>query len=416
MQEKNYSLSELTSHINEVLKVNFDSPIWIRAEISELRENANGHCYLELVEKDALSDSIIAKIRANIWASGYRIIKSFFYDSTGETLRSGLKVLVAVTVDFHNVYGMSLNIRDIDPSFTIGDLSARRKAIIKQLETDGIMDMNKGLEMPLLPRRIAIVSSATAAGYEDFCNQLESNSGGFRFYHHLFPAIMQGDQAEASIISALDQIFGYADYFDVVVIIRGGGASTDLACFDSYEMAVHCAQFPLPVITGIGHTRDLTILDMVAHQSAKTPTAVAELLIDKMHDASVSATEPFGRICELAADLIKDQEQYLSQIHWKMRQALQQKSTQRHIQLEKIRSGISNAVRLTMQYHKNKIFLIESNIEKHSPAFLLRYGYSITTLNGKRISSVKEVKSGDTMRTWLTDGTIESVVTKTEES
>ena len=288
MDIKSYSLFELTQFINSVVKVNFEEAIWIRAEISEFREHSNGHCYLEFIEKDSHTDTLKAKIRGNIWVNTYRMIKPYFEENTGQTLKAGLKVLVAVTVEFHDVFGLSLNVKDIDPTFTLGELAKRRQEIIRLLEKDGVIDMNKGLQIPVLPQRIAIISSATAAGYDDFCNHLDNNSEGFVFYKKLFPAIMQGDQAADSIIEALDKISYHIDKFDVVVMIRGGGATTDLACFDSYELASHCAQFLLPVIAGIGHQRDLSIVDLVAHTSVKTPTAAATLLIDTIQNAETN--------------------------------------------------------------------------------------------------------------------------------
>jgi exodeoxyribonuclease VII large subunit len=410
MAEKNYTLSELTSHITEVLKVNFDSPLWIRAEISELREHSNGHCYLELIEKDKHSDQIIAKIRANIWANTFRVLKVYFEDNTGQSLRAGMSVLVAVTVEFHDVFGISLNIRDIDPTYTLGDLSARRQQIIKQLEADGVIEMNKQLQMPLLTRRIAIISSATAAGYEDFCNQLDNNQEGFVFYHQLFPALMQGDQAEQSIIMALEKVFDAHHLFDVVVIIRGGGATTDLACYDGYELALNCAQFPLPVISGIGHQRDITILDLVAHMSVKTPTAAAAYLIDCLSDAYQMASVPYDAVISLVRNKLQGEERRLSDIQWKMKHALQQKSSARHLQLEKMRAGLQASIRMAFSHHRSKLDLIESKLEKHSPAFMLKFGYSITTLNGKRITSVEQAGPGAQIRTWLTDGSIDSTV------
>jgi len=415
MVEKNYSLSELTAHISQVLKVNFDAPLWIRAEISELREHSNGHCYLELIEKDKHSDQILAKIRANIWVSTFRMLKVYFEENTGQSLRAGMSVLVAVTVEFHDVFGISLNIKDIDPSFTLGDLSARRQQIIKQLEADGVIDMNKQMKMATLPRRIAIISSVSAAGYEDFCNQLDNNQEGFVFYHKLFPALMQGDQAEQSIIRALEKVFVAHHLFDVLVIIRGGGATTDLACYDGYELALNCAQFPLPVVSGIGHQRDSTILDLVAHTSVKTPTAAAAYLIDCMTDAYRLAAEPYDAMVDLVRNKLQVEERRLSELRWKMKHTLQQKSSVRHLQLEKIRAELQAAVKLAFTYQRSKLDLIDSKIEKHSPVFMLKFGYSITTLDGKRITSAKQVQQGNTIRTWLADGVIDSTVNQHSE-
>lgn len=410
MEKETYSLSQLTRFINQVIKVNFESPVWIRAEISELREASNGHCYLEFIEKDQDTDTLIAKVKANIWANTYRMLKPYFESSTGQQLHAGIKVLVSVTIDFHDVFGLSLNIRDIDPTYTLGELAKRRQEIIRQLEKDGVMEMNKSLELAVLPNRIAVISSPTAAGYDDFCNQLDNNPDGFVFYKKLFPAIMQGDQAADSIIEALDNIYEHADLFDVVVIIRGGGATTDLACFDSYELALNCAQFPLPVIAGIGHQRDLSIVDMVAHTSVKTPTAAAALLIEMMEEAKNKMTETYTAIYQLLHQRIQSQQQKLADISWKIRHALLNKTADKKLTLERQKSRLIQSIRLTLSAQKNKLALIENSIERHSPAFLLKYGYTITTLNGKRLTSVKKIKPGDKIQTYLSDGDFGSTV------
>ena len=404
------SLSQLTDRIQEVLKFSFDTPVWIRAEISELRENYNGHCYLELVEKDSNSDAILAKTKANIWSTTYRMLKPYFENSTGESLRAGLNILVAVTVEFHGVYGFSLNIRDIDPVFTIGELAARRLKIIRQLEADGIADMNKLVEMPLLPQRLAIISSATAAGYDDFMNQLHNDENQFAFYTKLFPAVMQGDQAESSIIRSLEKIYEHSELFDVVVIIRGGGATTDLACFDSYELALNCAQFPLPVISGIGHQRDVSILDMVAHSSVKTPTAAAEFLISKMKDAENVWKNIFSDISYLVQNKTENEFRKLDQTQMRITHTLRQWVTKRSHAFETHQNRLQNSVRMQIVRQKNKLLILEKSIESHSPSYLLKHGYTITALNGKRISSIKEVKAGDKIRTFVHDGEFESEI------
>jgi exodeoxyribonuclease VII large subunit len=404
------SLSQLTDRIQEVLKFSFDTPVWIRAEISELRENYNGHCYLELVEKDSNSDAILAKSKANIWSTTYRMLKPYFENSTGESLRAGLNILVAVTVEFHGVYGFSLNIRDIDPVFTIGELAARRLKIIRQLEADGIADMNKLVEMPLLPQRLAIISSATAAGYDDFMNQLRNDENQFAFYTKLFPAVMQGEQAESSIIRSLEKIYEHSELFDVVVIIRGGGATTDLACFDSYELALNCAQFPLPIISGIGHQRDVSILDMVAHSSVKTPTAAAEFLISKMKDAENVWKNIFSDISYLVQNKTENEFRKLDQTQMRITHTLRQWVTKRSHALETHQNRLQNSVRMQIVRQKNKLLILEKSIESHSPSYLLKHGYTITALNGKRISSIKEIKAGDKIRTFVHDGEFESEV------
>ena len=404
------TLSELTEQIQHTIKHSFDLPVWIRAEISELRENPGGHCYLELIEKDSESDTLLAKSKATIWASTYRMLKPYFETSTGQTLRSGLKVLVSVSVEFHSVYGFSLNLRDIDPTFTIGEMAARRLQIIKQLEADGVVEMNKQLVMPVLVQRLAVISSSTAAGYGDFCDQLKNDFSHFAFYIHLFPAIMQGDQAEGSIIAALEKIYDQIDLFDVVVIIRGGGATTDLACFDSYDLALNCAQFPLPVIAGIGHQRDYTILDMVAHTSLKTPTAVAEFMIANLQEAENAAMDLVSDIRSIIKNRIELELRKADQAKMRIKQTLRSWVVQRTHVLERQKSRLQSTVRMQLLKQNNKLALLEKNIEKHSPVFLLKYGYTITTLNGKRITSAGQVKTGDKIRTFVHDGEFGSKV------
>lgn len=273
------TLLELNLRIREAMQEAFPGTLWLVAEISEMKVNRSGHCYLELVEKDAVSDEITARARATIWSYTFRMLRAYFETITGQQFTEGLKVLIQVTVEYHPAYGISLNIKDIDPAYTIGDMVRRRREIIDKLREAGVFDMNRELTLPLVPQRVAVISSLTAAGFQDFSHQLDNNPYKFRFFSRLFEATMQGSEAVPSILAALDTIFREEEKFDVVVIIRGGGAQADLSCFDNYDLAYTVAQFPLPVITGIGHEKDFTILDMVAHTRLKTPTAVAEFLI-----------------------------------------------------------------------------------------------------------------------------------------
>lgn len=279
MNEQQFSLFDLQRQIKSSLDDAFALPVWVKAEISEMTVNRSGHCYLDLVETEAGTDTVIARCRATIWSYTFRMLKPYFETTTGQAFAQGIKILVQAKIEYHEVFGFSLNIRDIDPVYTLGDLARQRREIINKLKEDGVFEMNKELELPLVPQRIAIISSPTAAGLQDFVDQLHNNPHKFVFYTKLFPAIMQGSEAPRSIMNALDFIYEYENLFDVVVIIRGGGAQIDLACFDNYELAFHAAQFPLPIITGIGHDKDDSVLDMVAHTRMKTPTAVAEFLI-----------------------------------------------------------------------------------------------------------------------------------------
>jgi exodeoxyribonuclease VII large subunit len=279
MNDRQLTLSELQQQVKYSLEEAFALPVWVVAEISEMTVNRSGHCYLDLVETEQDSDTVVARCRATIWSYTFRMLRPYFETTTGQTFSEGLKVLLMAKVEYHEVYGFSLNIRDIDPVYTLGDLARQRKEIIRRLQEDGVFEMNKELELPLVPQRIAVISSPTAAGLQDFLDQLHNNPHQFVFYTKLFPAVMQGNEAPPSIMSALERIYLYEDWFDAVVIIRGGGAQLDLACFDQYELAFHVSQFPLPVITGIGHDKDDTVVDLVAHTRMKTPTAVAEFLI-----------------------------------------------------------------------------------------------------------------------------------------
>ncbi len=279
MNDRQLTLSELQQQVKYSLEEAFALPVWVVAEISEMTVNRSGHCYLDLVETEQDSDTVVARCRATIWSYTFRMLRPYFETTTGQTFSEGLKVLVMAKVEYHEVYGFSLNIRDIDPVYTLGDMARQRKEIIRRLQEDGVFEMNKELELPLVPQRIAVISSPTAAGLQDFLDQLHNNPHQFVFYTKLFPAVMQGNEAPHSIMNALERIYLYEEWFDAVVIIRGGGAQLDLACFDQYELAFHVSQFPLPVITGIGHDKDDTVVDLVAHTRMKTPTAVAEFLI-----------------------------------------------------------------------------------------------------------------------------------------
>jgi len=307
-------LSELNGLVKKAVGEAFTAPVWVIGEISELKTNRSGHCYLNLIEKEENGDAIVAQARATIWSYTYRMLRPFFESTTGQQLTEGLKVLLSVSIEFHELYGYSLNIRDIDPTYTLGDMARRRREIIARLQSEGVADMNKELDLPLVPQKIAIISSSTAAGYQDFVDQLTNNPAGYHFDLKLFPAIMQGNQAETSIIGALEQIYLYENFFDAVVIIRGGGSQADLSCFDNYNLAYFITQFPLPVITGIGHEKDDSIVDMVAHTRLKTPTAVAEFLISGVAQFDLHLDELNKQFIEIVTDLIAESKNNIEQI------------------------------------------------------------------------------------------------------
>ena len=384
---KQYSLSELCQNIEEVLAEEFASTYWVRAEVASL--SVRGHCYMELVEK-ASTKNIAAKVRATCWQQMYGILSPYFEAETGQKLSVGMQVLLEVEVSFHAVYGLSLNIVGIDPTFTLGDMARQRQETIQRLKDDGVMDMQSSLEIPSLPRRIAVISSADAAGYGDFCHQLENNSGGFQFRTQLFAAIMQGEQSAKSIIQSLQQIADEIDKWDIVVIVRGGGASTDLRNFDDYELASHCAQFPLPIIAGIGHTRDISIVDMVVHNSVKTPTAAAEWLINAMQQQA-------DRIAEL---------------YTRLQRAIQHTINQQHIRIEQLQQALQFTSKKHLYQLRSQLEMWQKTIELHSPERIYRMGYSLTTVDGKVVKSIHDVKAGQQLQTHTADGTITSVVEK----
>lgn len=382
---KQYSLSELCQNIEEVLAEEFASTYWVRAEVASL--SVRGHCYMELVEK-ASTKNIAAKVRATCWQQIYGILSPYFEAETGQKLSVGMQVLLEVEVSFHAVYGLSLNIVGIDPTFTLGDMARQRQETIQRLKDDGVMDMQSSLEIPSLPRRIAVISSADAAGYGDFCHQLENNSGGFQFRTQLFAAIMQGEQSAKSIIQSLQQIADEIDKWDIVVIVRGGGASTDLRNFDDYELASHCAQFPLPIIAGIGHTRDISIVDMVVHSSVKTPTAAAEWLINAM----------------------QQQADHIAELYTRLQRAIQHTINQQHIRIEQLQQALQFTSKKHLYQLRSQLEMWQKTIELHSPERIYRMGYSLTTVDGKVVKSIHDVKAGQQLQTHTADGTITSVV------
>jgi exodeoxyribonuclease VII large subunit len=312
MNDQQLSLYQLQQQVKGSLDDIFSMPVWVKAEISEMTVNRSGHCYLDLIETEQGTDIVIARCRATIWSYTFRMLKPYFETTSGQAFTEGLKVLLQAKVEYHEVFGFSLNIRDIDPVYTLGDMARQRREIIRKLQEDGVFEMNKELELPLVPQRIAIISSSTAAGLQDFLDQLHNNLHQFVFYTKLFPAVMQGNEAPRSIMNALDLIFEYEEMFDGVVIIRGGGAQIDLACFDHYELAFNVAQFPLPVITGIGHDKDDTVIDMVAHTRMKTPTAVAEFLISGALQFSQQLNELESHFLELVNEQLEQNKNRLN--------------------------------------------------------------------------------------------------------
>ena len=478
MMEQKLTLLELNQWIKDALSDAIPGTVWVVAEISELKENRNGHCYLELVEKQG--NDIIARGRATIWSYTYRILKPYFETTTGRFFTHGIKVLVQVSVEYHPAYGLSLNIKDIDPAYTVGDMALQRKEIIERLQNEGVFDMNKELELPLVPQKIAVISSKTAAGYQDFINQLENNSQGIRFYTHLFEAYMQGSEAVPSIMAALDRIFEYEDFFDAVAIIRGGGATADLSSFDNYDLAFHVTQFPLPVITGIGHEKDDTIIDLVAHTRMKTPTAVAEFFIsgaerfyerltgleeEVVHlvrealDSNKQQLEDFAEnlnrfigafINEKNKQLIKTGNSLQQQVSrfvfnkkyelnnfkhdlhsafsvWKAEtnnnfdkklRILKRLSNEIFIKktagLNQLKSLVKHQSTRFLATEKERVVKNENFIRLLNPENVLKRGYTLTLKDGRIVKSAERLQLNDEILTRFSDGQIESRITKKE--
>lgn len=434
---RTYSLLELTTQVHDALSDRFPETYWVRAETSDVRVNASsGHCYLEFVEKNPKTNALVAKAKASIWAKTFRMLKPYFEMETNQPFTSGIKVLVRVTVEFHELYGFSLNVVDIDPTYTLGDMARKRLEIINQLKEEGVFTLNKELPFPTLPNRIAVVTSPTAAGYEDFMNQLMNNPAGYPFYVKLFPALMQGERTEASIIEALENIDTHRECFDVVVMIRGGGATSDLSSFDSYLLAANCAQFPLPLITGIGHERDDTIVDLVAHTRLKTPTAVAAFLIGCMDKAATDLGELQHSLCDDARNILQEKKRSLQMIATrfpsmvtgsieKKRSALQFISgklpaiaanmcAQRLNQLDSILQRVRISCDKKLAKEARFIELQEQFIRMASPEYILRRGYSLTLHDGKIVKSAMNLKAGDSVSIRFSDGEASALIKEVE--
>ena len=404
------SLSELNLNVKKAIRERFNESYWVRAETSDVRHHKNGHCYLEFIEKAKDGQSIIAKARGTIWSSTFSLLKPYFEQETGQPFTSGLTVLVSVTLDFHEAYGFSLFVNDIDPSYTLGEIARNRMLVLKRLEEEGVLTLNKELPMAEPLNRIAVISSPTAAGYEDFQNQLEHNTTGAVFYTKLFPATMQGERSESSIIAALEQIYENKKLFDTVIIIRGGGASSDLNCFDSYLLATHCAQFPLPVISGIGHERDITVLDAVAHTRVKTPTAAAEFLINRALETITHLNYLQDSIVSLSRSILDHNERQLNA--WSKDLYHHSKSLLNSTlsSLMFLKDKLTGTVKHAIKKENFAIQKYEHFVSLSLPENMLKRGYTITTHNGKTIKSVSDVKVGAIIQTQFSDGEVDSKI------
>lgn len=425
------TLYELNSLVKQAVEISLPHDFWVEAELSEARES-NGHCYMELVQKDERGSTPVARASAKCWRSTWMMVRPHFERVTGERIHAGMKVLMCVHAQFHENFGFSWIVTDIDPTFTLGDMARRRQEVIRILKEEGVFYLNKELRLPMFASRIAVISSHTAAGYGDFCHQLAANAHGFSFTPVLFAATMQGDKTEGSIIEALNLINDRAELFDCVVIIRGGGAVSDLSAFDSLMLAENVANFPLPVITGIGHDRDESVVDMVAHTKVKTPTAAAAFLIDNLkrtqdhiadaQDRILNAVERrmeaerrrldhISKSIPVLFSLVKTRhDARLDALAMRLRTAAQRQmdSSRRHIST--LSAAIAPAAMRRILMERHRIELLAQRAAAADPALLLKRGYSITLLNGRAVTDAAQLSDGDVIETRLEKGSVSSVV------
>lgn len=427
------TLFELNGMVREVIELSLSQSYWVEAEISEVRE-VRGHCFMQLVENDPFLTTPVARADAKCWASKWRQLKPKFERVTREPIHAGMNVLLLVTAQFHEAYGFSWIIEDIDPTFTLGDMARRRAEIITKLKEEGVFDLQKGLTLPLLPQRIAVISSAGAAGYGDFCAQLSDNPYGLQFLTVLFPAVMQGELVESSIISALNKINARQDEFDAVVIIRGGGATSDLSGFDTLALAENVANFPLPVITGIGHQRDESIIDLVAFRSLKTPTAVAAFFVDCLSALFERLQKLEDRILHLAQQRLNFEHIRFNHLREKTPIVFKLMSSNQQQKIRQLQVRLNNSSRLRLEKNRQKLLIIENTLLPHArnmiqlqthrlklleeqlklndPQNLLKKGFSITTVDGKIVKDVSRLHEGQCVLTQVEKGNFTSEIKK----
>jgi len=417
MDNEHYSLRQLNLMVRDAIETHLPDEYWVEAELSECRERG-GHCYMELVEKEESTHTPIARASAKCWRQTWQILEPYFERVTSQPLRAGLKVLLKVYAQYHEAYGFSWIVTDIDPTYTIGDMARKRQEIIRQLKEEGVFDLQKELLLPLFCQRIAVISAEGAAGYGDFMRQLEDNPYGLHFDITLFPAIMQGEQVEQSVIAALEEIYVQSQQltangqkpFDVVCILRGGGATADLSGFDTLALAEHVANFPLPIITGIGHDRDESILDMVSHIRVKTPTAAADLLIDHLQQVLLRIENAQQRITTAISQKLSTYSNRLSTLQTLIPTLALRILSNSHHRIEMLGSRIPVAIERRLTSQKHRLENIEIKLQSFDPQTLLSRGYSITTHQGKIIRDPRQLKVGDKIETRVEKGKFKAIV------
>ena len=404
--------------VRETIECEMPDEYWVEAELSECRE-LRGHCYMELIQKDERTATPVAKAPAKCWANKWAVIHPYFERTTGQQLHAGMKVLLKVYAQFHEAYGFSWIVTDINPEYTLGDMARKRQEIIRQLKAEGVFDLQKELTLPPFCQHIAVISSQTAAGYGDFCNQLSENPYGFQFQTQLFPAIMQGEGVEQSIIAALEKIYSLTSSFspltskfDCVVIIRGGGSTGDLSGFDTLALAENVANFPLPIITGIGHERDESILDMISHTRVKTPTAAAAFLIEHLKevlDVINGSQELITRYAQQKLSMLHSQLTIVSEAIPRLFSIVK---TRQEAKIDTLNQRIPMLLERRLLAENHRLQLMEEKLKALDPQLLLKRGYSITLHNGRAVKDATALKAGDEIETRLANGAIHSVVTQ----
>ena len=407
-ESQHITLRELQRRVKSALEGQFALPVWVSAEISEIKVNYSGHCYLELVEKGGDNGVPTAQARAVVWRSHYPRISGYFEAETGQRLASGIRILAKVLVSYHELYGFSLQITDIDPSYTLGDMERQRQQTIAQLQQDGVWDMNREATMPTVVQRIAIVSSANAAGYQDFCKELDKSP--YRFSLTLFDAFMQGAAAEESIIEALCSVAARMEDFDAVVLIRGGGSKSDLNCFNAYRLCAHVAQFPLPVVTGIGHDKDTSVADMVAHTALKTPTAVAGWLVERMAGIEGWLDSAALQLHDTTAAAMHASEVRLERLSGELRRLSGELLTRQSLRLEHLAGVLPEAARDFLARQTTRLENAAELIAGRSPERILRLGFAVVRSGGRAVTSVRAVAAGEPIEVEVADGKINATV------
>ena len=413
--ERHFSLQQLNLLVRDAINSYLSGVYWLETEIAQINEN-RGHCYLEFIQKEQGYNTPVARAQAKCWRNTWGSIKPYFEHTTGQTLKAGMKVLVLVHPDFHEAFGFSWIVDDIDPRFTLGDMARRRQEIIKILKEEGVFDLNRELPLPLFTQRIAVISSSTAAGYGDFSRQLSENTYGFRFTTTLFEATMQGEGVENSIIAALNAINDDIESYDCVVIIRGGGATSDMSGFDSLALAENVANFPIPIITGIGHDRDECILDMVSHTRVKTPTAAAAFLIERLATVSDRIDSAAERIASYVQQRMTAEKNRLTRASERIPILFSLVKTKQDSKLERLNQAMLHSIRLKLDKQGMALDMLSQRVSSLDPALLLKRGYSITTLaDGHALRSPSQVKPGDVITTRLASGSVTSIISPSKQ-